>query len=232
MQDKIIFKNKIEDSISNFAKRVSWQKKQSFIKLHYSKNEFSSLDHTRTPTYNRFIELLQRVSLSIAADIQLKYKQGNIVEIGAAEGWTSVSFAEVAEQYKKKLYVIDPYNGSECGSELVYNNFLESISKYSNIEHLRAKSTDESAIDFLKNAKPSFIYLDGLHSGMTPIRDLENCYEALDHGGLIAVDDTDNLRSVVGKKFKDMCDEKAFEMLDIKWYNLQDEKTWHFAIKK
>lgn len=223
--------------LNELAYILNIQKKQHYVSVMFSKEGYSSSDSTKTPTYNRFIEFIQRVTLSLACEECAKHLEGDIIEIGAAEGWTTVLFAEIAKKYGKRVIVIDPFNGEECGTEQLYNDFLRSKWFYKDeIYHLRVRSDSQEGGSLLRSHKSCFTYVDGLHSGETPMLDIINSFEGLAEGGVMAVDDTENLNSVVGKFLKDFVDKnERLEFLNLTegvWSELMSDKTWHFTTKK
>lgn len=112
---------------------------------------------------------------------------GDLVEIGALLGDTTVVLAPIARKYGRKVLVIDPYEtgSQDCGGE-EYEFWLERTEPYRDvIEHWRLPSQNPEAVRQLKNRKIAFAFVDGLHSYEGALSDLH----AVAHASIIAVDD-------------------------------------------
>ena len=85
----------------------------------------------------------------------------------------------------------------------------------------------------MRDTKPVFCYVDGLHSGPFPYYDLLHCYENSQPDALIVVDDTENLVGHIGKIVVDFVENNDIEFLDLDecWGELWKEKSWHFLMK-
>lgn len=226
---------KKEEELAKTFSFLSAIKKQKFLEYYFPKNNFPLEDITKTSYYNRYQEFIQRLTLLSAADIAASSTKGDFLEIGAAEGLTTCCLAEIAKNHNRKLFVIDPYNGQECGSNWVYQKFLENTKNYNDtIIHLKLDSRDSQIKDILQQYNFSFCYVDGLHSGDAPINDINLSLSLLKKNGVLCVDDTDHFRSIVGQYFLQKCNNGEISPLLLNNENFNsicDEKTWHFAIK-
>jgi len=101
----------------------------------------------------------------------------NMIEIGSYSGESTVIFAK----YFKNVIAIDPfiddYDPNDLISEYmpmteVYKSFLNNISKFENIIHI--KETSDDAINILPNLDISFVYIDGLHTYDQVKKDINN----------------------------------------------------------
>lgn len=228
-------KTKTEEELSRAFSYLSAIKKQKYLEYYFPKNDFPRADETKTSYYDRYQEFIQRITLSAAADLAASSMEGDFLEIGAAEGLTTCCLAEIAKTHKRKLFVVDPYNGQECGSNWVYQKFLENTKDYQDvIVHLRADSRSATVKDILKDHNFSFCYVDGLHSEDAPANDINLSLSLLDKTGLLCVDDTEHFRSVAGQCFLQKCNNGEISplLLDNDSFNaICDEKSWHFGIK-
>ncbi len=128
----------------------------------------------------------------------LEYYGGNIVEIGAGEGFSTVNFLKLCDNVKKnsKVIVIDPFESGWDSMPITYgtpypyhkfNKNTESLKKH--LILIKKSSQDKSVLQELFNLKPiTFGFIDGLQYKEAVISDLElldnlNCK-------LICVDDS------------------------------------------
>lgn len=121
-----------------------------------------------------------------------------MVEIGSYMGDSTIIFA----QKFKKVITIDPfinnYDDVEYSTEfaaltLVYEKFLENISNYNNIIHIRKKS-DDAIFDIID--KVDFVYIDGHHTYEQVKKDIQNYRKLINDNGIIGGHDY----SVIGWK--------------------------------
>ena len=120
---------------------------------------------------------------------------GDIIEIGAHLGETTVKLCEVAKKYNRKVIVIDPWdaniNGIEEPAEYLsddaYKIFLENTKDYHDIlEIIKKSSFSDEALKKTKNREFCFALIDGCHTSKALINDLtlvKNC------NGAIGIDD-------------------------------------------
>lgn len=132
----------------------------------------------------------QRERLNDICEYALSLFDGDIVEIGADRGETTVYFCKLAEKYKRKVIVVDPWNGDEGGDEDCYKDFLRNNQKYIDsgvLIVLRKKSQSMEVITELKKRNVAFSFVDGLHEYGAAAIDILSC---LQNNSIIAVDDT------------------------------------------
>jgi len=116
------------------------------------------------------------------------YYAGDLVEIGAFKGGTTVQLLQVAEEFNRRVLVIDPW---ETGTQDCYGPerriFLKATAPWADrLDVLRLSSQDPEATAAIKARMLCFAYVDGLHQYepcLTDIHSVEHC------AGVIAVDD-------------------------------------------
>ena len=117
-----------------------------------------------------------------------------VVEIGTRDAVSTLSLNEHAAI--KRLVTIDPYlqyedykhdGGWETATDETYEKTKEVLSKYSNIEIIRAKSSE--AVDDFEDESIDFLFVDGNHSYNYVLEDLELYYPKVKQGGVITGDD-------------------------------------------
>lgn len=225
----------IKDKLDIVYQSLSYIKsEENILSFYFPKDSYAADDFTKTPYYYRLVEIFQRITLSTAAELACQsFESLDLLEIGAAEGITTCCFAQVAKKYNRKLYVIDPYNGQECGTLPVYEKFKENTSKYNNIIHLRQDSRDKNLHDILGKEKFCFSYVDGLHSQDAPLNDINLSLDLLVKGGIICVDDTEDFNSLVGRILKQKIKDNYIEPFEYKQEHspLLKEKSWHLGFK-
>jgi predicted O-methyltransferase YrrM len=115
---------------------------------------------------------------------------GDLVEIGAHRGATTLLLAEVARRYGRRLLVIDPWSTSpkgRTGREQDYQEFLQYTADYADIiDVLRVSSQSAEAKAALAERQLCFAFVDGLHRYEACLSDIMACAHV---GGVIAVDD-------------------------------------------
>jgi predicted O-methyltransferase YrrM len=117
--------------------------------------------------------------------------EGDILEIGALEGSTTVAFLEVAKKYKRKVYVIDPYNGNQEGNDQIFETFKKRTKGYDNLVFLKEPSQSDMAISLMENSKFAYSFIDGLHNYYALISDISASFLSTSIGGVLCVDDTE-----------------------------------------
>ena len=97
---------------------------------------------------------------------------GDIVELGAHTGYSTVEYSRIATQFDRQVQVIDPW--TDAGQELFV--FLENTKSAKNIRLLRCESQNNITVRYLIETKPfAFGFVDGLHTyegAMSDIRTL------------------------------------------------------------
>lgn len=116
--------------------------------------------------------------------------EGSIVEIGAHEGTLTTILANWAQQVDKKVYVCDPYNGEQQGTEEAFKTFRSRMRKFKDTVYLcRAKSQSKAGKIFIESSDPCFVWVDGLHQYAPVKEDIQTSKAAFKHEGIIGVHD-------------------------------------------
>jgi cephalosporin hydroxylase len=135
------------------------------------------------PNYNGLKELVETIQKTHDT------KKFSIIEIGSYSGQSSAFFAKFFD----RIISIDPFINEydpldpACKFmplESVYSQFLNNISKYSNITHI--KKTSDEAIKNLNNEENILaVYIDGLHTFDQVKKDIENYKDIIIKGGYL-----------------------------------------------
>ena len=148
---------------------------------------------------------VQRRVASVA-DFLLSHTPGNILEIGAGQGVTTLLFLKTASKLNKKVFVVDPFESGidnppdssdvddyykSFFSNYSYDSFLERTSDYKNyLTVFKSISQDDSLKkEVMKTVSDvKFAFVDGLQDNVENVlSDLELMGELKTH--LICVDD-------------------------------------------
>jgi predicted O-methyltransferase YrrM len=112
----------------------------------------------------------------------------NMIEIGSYSGESTEIFA----QRFKSVVAIDPFLNDYDANDMtcqymdlnrVHEIFLQRISKYGNVNHIR-KISDDAHIELLDNSF-DFVYIDGLHTYEQVKSDIKNYSPKIIVGGFI-----------------------------------------------
>jgi hypothetical protein len=115
-------------------------------------------------------------------------KEMRMIEIGSYAGESTKIFAEEF----KEVVSIDPFINDYDENDItcqymdltkVYDTFMQSISGYENIKHIR-KTSDDAYFD-LKNEKFDFIYIDGMHTYDQVSKDIDNYKNLINYDGFL-----------------------------------------------
>ncbi len=131
--------------------------------------------------------LAQRERIEHIATRALHEYAGDLVEIGAWLGQTTVCLARAAQVYARKVIVIDPYeDGTQnCGGQ-EYDFFADMVAPFGDtVQHVRLRSQDQRVKDFLRAQEIAFAFVDGLHTYTAALDDLNT----VSHAKVIALDD-------------------------------------------
>ena len=113
---------------------------------------------------------------------------GDLAEIGAQKGITTVRLLDVAREHDRRVIVVDPWTpGTQDCRGHEYAIFEQATAEYNDIlDVVRLPSQDSQAIEELMAQPLSFSYVDGLHQHGPALCDIM----AVRHTeGVIAVDD-------------------------------------------
>jgi len=129
----------------------------------------------------------QRQRIALIAELCAQRYPGDLVEIGAYIGQTTVRLAEVARKYHRRVIAVDPWEpGTQNCEGWEYDAFLQNIEPYADIvDVVRASSLDKSTKALIAKRPLCFAFVDGLHTYDACLSDI--CTVA--HAGIIVVDD-------------------------------------------
>lgn len=121
----------------------------------------------------------------------LERVQGDILEIGAHAGTCTKVFCEIGAQHGRHVFVVDPWDGRQQGSEAIFGQFNGATSTYKNLTVQRKGSEDPTVLEKFQedNTKFAFILIDGLHTYDAVKNDLERYKDLLEPHGVICIDD-------------------------------------------
>lgn len=214
----------IPDTIRLFSSAFAAQFQQPYTATHFG------------PAHpGRLTEAAQRIILHSVASQCIDTLGGGIVEIGCAEGCTSVVLGQLARAKGKTLTCIDPYDGNQEGTEALYRQFVERTTLLGDsVKHHRVSSLDLPGIQAAVDAKPSFVFVDGLHYEWAAYRDILTAYQALPPGGIVCVDDTNMMGKDAGAAFRQAVGEGLFILVVVDpavEKALYGYKSWHFGVR-
>ena len=143
----------------------------------------------------------QRERLQDVARFAVQHAAGDIVEIGCLHGSTTVLFAEVAREFGRYVFAIDPWliGTQNCdGGE--YEIFCRTVEPYRDvIKERHHSSQNDEVIQELKHRPLAFAFVDGLHEYAAVLSDIG----AVFHAALLAVDDTNGWSVEVKRAYAD-----------------------------
>ena len=129
----------------------------------------------------------QRNRLKEVCELALQNYEGDILEIGCHIGLTTVIFAELAEQYGRRVITVDPWNGMQEGNQQIYECFMENTIKHQHVIDVnRCESQSGQGKKVIQEGKFAFCWIDGLHTPWACRQDIESCSTQT---GILAVDD-------------------------------------------
>lgn len=136
-------------------------------------------DHRRA---ERTVEVLEHI---------LPYVNGDILEIGACRGTTTVEFCKIAKKYNRNVVVIDPWDGRQQGGGAEFTAFKAATAEFDNlIVHRFGSENPVVAKVFAdQERKFAFILVDGDHSFQAVTNDVSRYRDFLVQGGIISIDD-------------------------------------------
>lgn len=130
----------------------------------------------------------QRKRLSEIADFCANHYPGDFIEIGAFKGETTAILGRIAEQYGRRVMVVDPWEtGTQNCEGEEYSAFKETASSFASIiDVVRLSSLSEKAKKEMLRRDFSFALVDGLHTYDACLSDILSVNHCK---GIIAVDD-------------------------------------------
>lgn len=111
-----------------------------------------------------------------------KILKGNIVEIGAGKGDSTVMFLQAVKDTDRKVCVIDPFESGWNDMPSSYSRpypkslFIQNIEEYqnNNLILIEKSSQDQSVFEDIKHLTPvSFFFIDGLQYEDAVLSDLD-----------------------------------------------------------
>jgi hypothetical protein len=129
----------------------------------------------------------------------LEYKPKQILEIGVYRGQV-ISLCSMISKYLHRpceVHGISPF--SSLGDSV--SNYLNNLDYMADVlEHfaywelpnpvmVKALSTDPEAVSYIKSKRWGMIYIDGSHDFEVAIKDYKLCFENLNVGGILILDD-------------------------------------------
>jgi len=112
---------------------------------------------------------------------------GDLVEIGALHGGTTVILAEIARTVGRRVIVVDPFDVGISAYADYYNMFLKNTEPWRDtIDLIKLSSMDAKAIAIVGGRGLCFAYIDGLHTYAACFSDIKTVGHC---NGIIAVDD-------------------------------------------
>lgn len=121
----------------------------------------------------------------------LEHVKGDILEIGAHQGGTTVVFCEESLKYDRHVFVVDPWDGRQQGNQRALNVFNGATEAHKNLTVQRMGSENPAVLKGFQrdNTKFAFILIDGLHSYDAVKNDLERYKDLLEPHGILCLDD-------------------------------------------
>jgi len=130
----------------------------------------------------------QQARLRLIAGLCASKLPGDLAEIGAQKGATTVHLLGVAREHDRRVLVVDPWQpGTQDCRGHEYAVFLEATQPWDDLlDVVRKPSQDDEAIAALEGRPLCFAYVDGVHQYAEALGDIM----AVRHvAGVIAVDD-------------------------------------------
>lgn len=122
-----------------------------------------------------------RKRIKLIADACIDEYEGNFLEIGAGEGYTTLDLLKISTQYNKKTIVIDPFEDNweniptSYGRPYPYATFMNTVKEFSFglILYKESSHTQDLCHKLQKEEFVCFAYVDGLQYKNSVKQDLE-----------------------------------------------------------
>lgn len=144
--------------------------------------------------------LLKSVTFRDMVSHILPLCDGDILEIGAYVGDSTLIFLEETKKMNRNVYVVDPWDGHQQGDEKVYQKFIQNVKGFDNLNVLRKSSQDPLSIEYISKLSLSFCLVDGLHTQEAATSDIIAVQKSNFKKGVIIVDDVRDLYGSLGKQ--------------------------------
>jgi len=158
---------KLTSSLDQLSDEALWQfdmqlETEAMSSLRRRIREILKMD-----TFTDDHKVQRRIRWVQAAHAAVKAGPGDIVEIGAMEGDSTVEFCRIAEANGRHVLVVDPWTaGTQNCQGHEYDVFVGRTEKWQGngvLEVLKAESQSSAAIHRLRASKWAFALVDGLH---------------------------------------------------------------------
>lgn len=130
----------------------------------------------------------QRDRIEQIATFSAERWPGDLIEIGAYYGATTLRLLKIARKYERRVIAIDPWEvGTQNCKGGEYEAFVENTRAWADIlDIVRKSSLDEEAIRYVMERDLCFAFIDGRHTYKACYSDILTVGHC---AGIIAVDD-------------------------------------------
>jgi len=137
---------------------------------------------------------MQRDRVERVATLCAQKHPGDLIEIGAYVGLTTIRLAYVAWVHGRRVIAVDPWEpGTQNCAGHEYEEFLQNTARLkSHVDVLRFSSLDAAVREEVRRRPLCFAFVDGLHAYEACAHDIET----VNHAAVIAVDDIIRLEGV------------------------------------
>jgi hypothetical protein len=155
--------------------------------------------------------------------------RGDILEIGAHEGTFTTILAAFAKTCRKKVHVIDPWEGTQQGGEKQFVTWYNRMIDERHVIYNRERSQSTAALNAINKMHLCFAWIDGLHTYEACSQDIANVKNAFNGPGIIGIDD---VRGEFG--FNPMLMRAAREAEDDVWKHIEspDDGIFTFLVRE
>jgi predicted O-methyltransferase YrrM len=144
-------------------------------------------------------EYLKNGLISVCDYVNSKTKVEKALEVGSYLGESTIIFANNFPAIEE-IIAVDPFSLSYNSDNLfdenavleIYEKFLNNISLYPKIKHLKMSSEEASRIS--PDKYYDFIYIDGCHQYNSVVNDIQYWLPKVKKGGFISFHDVDSVQ--------------------------------------
>jgi len=138
---------------------------------------------------------LFRERVEVVARAAAEQHPGDLLEIGARVGLTTVRLARIAREHGRRVLVVDPWEqGTQDCRGWEYGKFVERMEPWKDVlDVVRRRSDHADALEAIKRDL-CFALVDGLHTDKAALADMRAC----GHAWVVCVDDIIGPESVMG----------------------------------